>query len=536
MEDALQYDVVIVGAGPAGLSAAIRIKQLQQDVSVCILEKGSEVGAHILSGAVLETRALDELIPNWQDKGAPLTTEVKQDLFLFLTEHKSFKCPTPPTMHNKGNYIIRLGNFCKWLAEQAQAAGVEIYPGFAVEKAIFGQDDRVIGVETVPMGLDKQGHKTSRYQPSVQIRAKTVLVAEGCHGSLTKQLIKKYELTKGCDRQSYGLGVKELWQVDNTLHQPGLVVHSVGWPLVRDTYGGSFLYHLDDHLIAVGFVVGLDYKNPYLNPHDEFQRFKTHPDIRDYFKRGKRIGYGARALNEGGVQSIPKLTFPGGMLIGCAAGFMNVAKLKGIHTAMKSGMLAAVSAVEEVLQEVEPDRYDANVRDSWIYDELYKVRNIRPGFQWGLIPGLLNAGFEAYISRGYSPWTLHQQKPDHEALQETDKATKPDYPKPDGRLTFDKLSSVYFSNTNHEENQPCHLQLKDSAVAVEVNMKVYGGPEQFYCPAGVYEFVEEKGKGPRLQINAQNCVHCKTCDIKDPTQNINWVVPEGTGGPNYLGM
>jgi electron-transferring-flavoprotein dehydrogenase len=538
----MEYDVVIVGAGPSGLAAAIRLKQLSaehgHEVSVCIVEKGSEVGAHILSGAVLEPRALDELIPDWNDRGAPLRTPATTDRFLYLTQGRALPLPTPPQMHNHGNYIISLGNLCRWLAEQAEALAVEIYPGFAAAEVLYSDDGRVSGVATGDMGVDRDGQPTANYQAGVELRARYTLFAEGCRGSLTKTLFERFKLRDGVDPQTYAIGLKELWQVDPAKHHAGLVVHTVGWPLDARTYGGSFIYHLEDNQVAVGFVIGLDYQNPYLSPYDEFQRFKTHPSVRPTFVGGKRIAYGARALSEGGMQSIPTLVFPGGALIGDCAGFLNVPKIKGTHTAMKSGMSAAEAAFDALRsgRGAELSEYPARLKRSWVWEELYRVRNVRPAFRWGLYPAFAYSGLETYVLRGRAPWTLHHHT-DHDALKTAAECRPINYPKYDGEVTFDKLSSVYLSNTNHEENQPVHLQLKDPAVAIEVNLKRYDAPEQRYCPAGVYEIVrDDNGSNPRLQINAANCVHCKTCDIKDPTQNINWVVPEGGGGPNYPNM
>ncbi|WP_430437604.1 electron transfer flavoprotein-ubiquinone oxidoreductase [Oceanibaculum nanhaiense] len=547
--ESMEYDVVIVGAGPSGLSAAIRLKQLcaesGKDVSVCIVEKGSEVGAHILSGAVLEPRALNELIPDWQEKGAPLNTPAADDRFMFLTETRAFKLPTPPQMNNHGNYIVSLGNVCRWLGEQAEALGVEIYPGFAAAEVLYDENGAVRGVATGDMGIGKDGEPTANHTPGVELHAKITLFAEGCRGSLSKGLFQKYELRKECDPQTFGIGIKELWEIDPEKHQPGLVWHSIGWPMNSATYGGSFLYHLEGNQMAVGFVIGLDYQNPYLSPFDEFQRFKLHPAVKPFFEGARRISYGARALNEGGFQSIPKLTFPGGALIGCTAGFLNVPKIKGTHTAMKSGMLAAESAFEALTQEgaqegagngIELTAYPEALKASWVWQELRGVRNIRPAFHNGMWAGLAYSAVDTYLLRGKAPWTFRNHA-DHPQLKKASECTPIDYPKPDGKITFDKLSSVFISNTNHEENQPAHLTLRDKSVPIEVNLALYDAPEQRYCPAGVYEIVrDDDGSNPRLQINAQNCVHCKTCDIKDPSQNINWVVPEGGGGPNYPNM
>lgn len=537
----MDYDVVIIGAGPAGLSAAIKLKQLaaseNKTITVCILEKGAQVGAHILSGAVLEPRSLKELLPDtWQE--APLDSAVTLDQFYYLTSQHAYALPTPKLMQNEGNYIISLGEMCQFLARQAEALGCEIYPGFAATDILYNDQNQVIGVKTGEVGLDKNKKKTANFQPGMHLHAKQTLFAEGCRGQLSQVVIKNYHLCKDAEPQTYGLGIKEIWQVPTDKHHQGQVFHSVGWPLNQKTYGGSFIYHLSNNRIAVGFVVGLDYQNTWLNPFAEFQRFKTHPLVRDLLTEGERIAYGARALNEGGWQSIPKLTFPGGALIGDAAGFLNVAKIKGIHTAMKSGMLAASACFEALtskLQEpVELTAYSNAIKHSWVEKELYQVRNIRPGFRHGLLIGLANAAFETYISYGRSPWTLTNHA-DHLTLKTASKSKKINYPKPDGILTFDKLSSVYLSNTFHEENQPCHLKLRNKTLAININYKLYASPEIRYCPAAVYEIVEEEA-GPRLQINAQNCIHCKTCDIKDPRQNITWTAPEGGGGPNYISM
>ncbi len=535
----MQYDVVIVGAGPSGLAAAIRLKQLAaaegRELGVCVVEKGSEVGAHILSGAVFEPRALNELIPDWRERGAPLNTPATEDRFLLLTRSRAFHLPTPPQMRNHGNFIISLGNLCRWLARQAEQLGVEIYPGFAAAEVLYDETGRVCGVATGDMGIGKDGRPTERYQPGVELRATETLFAEGCRGSLTKTLTEHFRLREGIDPQTYAIGIKELWEIDADRHRPGLVVHTIGWPLDAGTYGGSFLYHLEDRQVAVGFVIGLDYRNPYLSPFEEMQRFKTHPAIRPYFEGGRRISYGARALNEGGFQSIPRLDFPGGALIGCAAGFVNVPKIKGNHTAMKSGMVASEVIFRRLSGEPEAS-VRAALEQSWVWEELRRVRNIRPSFRWGLWGGLAYSALDTYVLRGAAPWTLHHH-PDHTRLLPASRAQPIDYPRPDGRITFDRLSSVFISNTNHEEDQPPHLRLRDPAKAIAINYRLYDSPEQRYCPAGVYEIVRRDGAGePYLQINAQNCVHCKTCDIKDPDQNIDWVVPEGGGGPNYPNM
>lgn len=537
--ESMAYDVVVVGAGPAGLSLAIRLKQQAPALSVCILEKGSEVGAHILSGAVFETRALDALIPDWQARGAPLETAAVADRFLFLTEKHSVRLPTPPPMHNKGNYIISLGALCRWLGEQAEALGVEIYPGFAAAEVLYREDGQVYGVATGPMGVTKDGDEGPNYQPGMELHARQTVFAEGCRGSLGKELMERWALRADCQHQTYAIGLKELWEVDPAQHRPGHIVHTTGWPLDRQTYGGSFVYHWGKNLVSTGFVVGLDYRNPHLSPYQEFQRFKHHRAIRPMLEGGKRISYGARALNEGGFQSIPRLTFPGGLLIGCEAGFLNVPKIKGSHLAMFSGMVAADALAAHLAEsDAGPEvvSYPEQLKQSWLWDELYRVRNIRPSFRAGFWGGLCYSAIDTLVLRGRAPWTLRHHSPDHACLQDKDASKPISYPKPDGVISFDRLTNVAFSGTHHEENQPAHLTLEDDRVPVAVNLARFDAPEQRYCPAGVYEIVTAADGAPALQINAQNCVHCKTCDIKDPTQNIHWVVPEGGGGPNYSQM
>ncbi|MGH8616110.1 MAG: electron transfer flavoprotein-ubiquinone oxidoreductase [Burkholderiales bacterium] len=543
----MEYDVVIVGAGPAGLAAAIRLKQLAQstgaEIGVCVLEKGSEVGAHILSGAVMDPRALTELLPDWKDKGAPLLAPVSEDRFLFLTEGGAHKVPNallPACFQNHGNYVISLGNVCRWLGQQAEALGVEIFPGFAAAEVLYNDDGSVKGVATGDMGIGKDGKPGPNHQPGMELHAKYTLFAEGCRGNLGKLLQERYHLNEGRDPQVYGIGLKELWEIKPEKHQTGLVIHTAGWPLGTDTYGGSFLYHLENNQVAIGFVVGLGYTNPYLSPYEEFQRYKTHPAIRDFLEGGKRIAYGARAITAGGLQSLPKLTFPGGALIGDDAGFLNASRIKGSHAAIKSGMLAAEAAAAALAAGRAGDEltdYPEQFRASWLHEELHKARNFKPWMSKGLLTGTLMVGVDQVVFRGKAPWTLHHDHADCETLQKKTDVTPIVYPKPDGALTFDRLSSVFISNTNHSEDQPAHLTLKDASVPINVNLALYDAPEQRYCPAGVYEIVrDESGANPRLQINAQNCVHCKTCDIKDPTQNIVWVTPEGGGGPNYPNM
>ena len=538
--EVMKYDVVIVGAGPSGLATAIKLKQIDSNLNVCILEKGAEVGAHILSGNVFETKALDELLPNWKDEGAPIKTKVSKEKFLFLSKNKSLSWPTwllPSVQKNHSNYIISLANLCRWLAEQAEKLGIEIFPGFPASEILYKEDGSVKGVVTLDMGLDKDGNKKDTYEQGMELHAKVTVFAEGCRGHLGKNLIKKYHLDQGKDPQQFGIGFKEIWEVSENQHQEGLVMHTVGWPLDNKTYGGSFVYHAEKKQIFIGYVVGLDYQNPHLSPFDEFQRFKTHLAIRKMLEGGKRISFGARALIEGGIQSLPKMYMPGALLIGCDAGTLNMPKIKGSHTAIKSGIIAAETIIEHIKNNTDLSIYETKFKKSWAFKELYAARNVKPSFRWSLILAIMFTGLDQILFRGRLPFTLKHKHADHETLKPVSQMPKIDYPKPDGKISFDKTSSVYLTGTNHAENQPVHLQLKDSNLPINYTLKEFDEPAQRYCPVGVYEVQRDKdNQNPKFVINSQNCIHCKTCDIKEPSQNITWVAPEGGGGPRYGNM
>ena len=538
--EVMKYDVVIVGAGPSGLATAIKIKQIDSNLNVCILEKGAEVGAHILSGNVFETKALDELLPNWKDEGAPIKTKVSKEKFLFLSKNKSLSWPTwllPSVQKNHSNYIISLANLCRWLAEQAEKLGVEIFPGFPASEILYKEDGSVKGVVTLDMGLDKDGNKKDTYEQGMELHAKVTVFAEGCRGHLGKNLIKKYHLDQGKDPQQFGIGFKEIWEVSENQHQEGLVMHTVGWPLDNKTYGGSFVYHAEKKQIYIGYVIGLDYQNPHLSPFDEFQRFKTHPAIRKMLEGGKRVSYGARALIEGGIQSLPKMFMPGALLIGCNAGTLNMPKIKGSHTAMKSGIVAAETILEHIKNNSDLSIYETKFKKSWAFKELHAARNVKPSFGWGLFLAILFTGLDQILFRGKLPFTLKHKHADHETLKPASQMPKINYPNPDGKITFDKTSSVYLTGTNHTENQPVHLKLKDQELPIKYTLDKFDEPAQRYCPVGVYEVQrDQQNSNPKFVINSQNCIHCKTCDIKEPSQNITWVTPEGGGGPNYSNM
>jgi len=536
----MDYDIVIVGAGPSGLSTAIKLKQLDPNLNVCILEKGAEVGSHILSGNVFETKALDELIPNWKKEETPIKIKVSKEKFLFLGKNSYLSWPTwllPSVQKNHNNYIISLANLCRWLAQKAENLGVEIFPGFPASEVLYKDDGSVKGVATLDMGLDKEGKKQNSYEQGMELHAKVTVFAEGCRGHLGKELIEKFKLDQDKNPQQYGIGFKEIWEINSNQHEEGLVMHTVGWPLDKNTYGGSFVYHAENKQIFIGFVVGLDYKNPFLSPFDEFQKFKTHKTIKKILEGGKRVAYGARALIEGGIQSLPKMHMPGALLIGCDAGTLNMPKIKGTHTAMKSGMIAAETIVEHIKEKSNLSNYEKKFKNSWVYKELYLARNVKPSFSWGLILGILFTGIDQIIFKGKLPFTLKHKHADHQTLLPVNKVKKIEYPKPDGKISFDKTSSVYLTGTNHRENQPVHLKLKDSNLPIAYTLEKFDEPAQRYCPVGVYEIQKDKDNlNPKFVINYQNCIHCKTCDIKEPSQNIIWVAPEGGGGPKYGNM